>query len=267
MKRHIFIAAIAIMTTLCACEKQEDNIRRFVAEFERAVKLGDTTLVSQMYPDINARDSIVINVNTEKLELKPYDRQGGFLVKIDDTSNMVVTPKGEDTYVITHSHGLIRYPDERLSFAKSVGQYDPDLTDTDNRSRMNNAPFNEYINARVKQANPLKTTGLKIVSSPEFMYESGSGYFIVTNTAPYPVPGADYDMVVKYLIIEQFEGSDHYEDNIMPGRDIDANGSVKFEYMFGARYIAQNVRINYHPTPFTPSGNEYNEFMKLHQQP
>ena len=116
-------------------------------------------------------DSLALTYDVEKIGIEATQTEGQYKVNFGDAT-MLVTMSEDGKITVGETHGLFAYSPERLSFAKSTGQFIDSLDDKTNAERMADEEFSKYLNQKIKDQ---QNNALKVVSVKKGDYVEGLG--------------------------------------------------------------------------------------------
>lgn len=267
MKKLLFAFLPSML--LCACGgtkiSPEDEVRNYGKYFVEKVTAHQLDSLTNTYPDISKADSIVpIKSDTIIVaEIEP----GKYDITLTDGISLRVNRLEDGNISVTESKGLFAYADDKVDIAKKTGMWDSNLSDVSLNERMKDDEFFKHIKKiKTKDVSKILTGGkFNITKLPAYGMDSGNGYFTLTNHSDKPIKGSEYKVLMTH-IDERF-GNSTWQVN---GKDIPANGSIKFTasfhghtmayYFKGIKWLISNDELQKKfSTPYT--GKEYQEYL------
>ncbi len=274
MKRFfVCLSCLLLLGGLYSCSGKGE-LEKFVQEFKTAVDNGDREAMSKMYPALEQGDQLSFDI--DDIDVEKTDRAGVFIARLGDDVDMTIERSQDGTLTITESHGLFTFPKENWDFAKACGQYKAELTDVENRKRMNDTGFRAFLGDRLlADLRSQVTATVKI--SDDAWGSMGKIITTVNNNSDIPLKGGDY--VVKLVISNYMHEYNFYTEEIdvlkadeyqsFSGKDIEPHGSAiyGYEWGFGVAGGDANASVNITMSPETllanyqPKGNEFDQYI------
>lgn len=277
MKKILFFALVGMAVLLVSCDSTEKEVKAFLEQFSTAVQSNDKDELAKLYPGIEVADSMSFGIDMENIMIEPADEENMFKVTLEPGKDFIVQRDEDGTMTITESHGLFAYEESRLDFARKTGQYKDDFTDVTNAKRMADNRFLDQLSETL-------FADVRNNVSAQVMSRQGRDYWeiiysaVVTNNNDFDLGGDDYSV---YLSTTYFD-RDLLRDvpgggKSLTGKPIPAHASVTYslgvdDMESGTEYRVGNINIkSLSPDVikqiYTPTGNEYDDFVKEHGEP
>lgn len=272
-KLHAFCtAAIALALASSCSDGKEKAVRDFATDFATKVQNHQTDSLTAVYPGIEMADSIALDFVADSLSVSPTETEGTYNVTLGNGASIVVRTAEDGTMTVASSKGIFKYPASTIAFAQKVGGIKPGASLTDvqlaevigNLESLSADLFDKYVASR-KYA--VTNGGFRTTKEPMFGMDEGKGYYILKNNSDQPIKADEYE--ITWLDEWMDAAGQTTKRRITPGLDIPANGTanygISFSWHGGPSIKAITMKI---PSKeqffenFTPTGNEYDEFIK-----
>lgn len=118
------------------------KVKDLCVEFGNAYNANDKAAMTRLYPKLDATDYMSFTINEGDIDVSKKD--GAYIAKIGTDKELIV--KGENgVFHIDDSRGIYTFDDKDLDLAKKTGQFKATLTDQQNKSRLNDSGFNNWL--------------------------------------------------------------------------------------------------------------------------
>ncbi len=263
MKKVLSTIAILSLVLFASCDKNKE-VKQFATDFAAAVQSGNKSEITKMYPGAADADSLTFVFDAEKAEIE--ELEGGYKVSLADNQYVIVTKNEADGALsIKESHGVFAYDRGKTDFLKSLGCYDPVLTDKENAERVADTLFvksftekqisNIKKNLRLsRNINEYKPFSVSIINGNDFDIPAGAYNLKAQVCANTDIPPGIY---VKY--------SRNYSDKVIPKNSSVTYTFPGFESDDDYYCYALDVKIDDVEALmklYKPTGNEYNEYLE-----
>ncbi|MBR4552386.1 MAG: hypothetical protein IKO20_01520 [Bacteroidaceae bacterium] len=275
-KELLLIALIAVAAVCTSCGggmSEADQVKEFATGFATKVSQNQVDSIRALYADAAKIDSFAVAFVPDSVSVAETETPGTYKVSLG-TADFTVKRADDGTMSVTGSHGLAAYPADALDFAKKTGQWKDGLSDAEQAVRMADKDFRPYVEASFPKAfaKMLMVKGkLRIVkglNGPAVMAVGTMGANVVS-TCDKPIDGKDYEVVFKGQYIDFAITPTTVRE---PGKNIAPKGSVLITTEFMERLDLQSAYVNIKISNdalfnkyFTPTGNEYDEYLKSKQ--
>ena len=259
----MFATLGCLIAASCGNTSPEEKVKNYGKYFVEKVSAGQLDSLKSSYPDILLADSITqISSDTVTVtETAPgkFDvaLAGGVILKVDHNDDGNITVK--------ESHGLFRFPEQKVDIAKKTGMWVDSLSDVQLLQRIKDDAFFAWL----KKQNKNKTKNiLTVVNSGNGFYEQS--YEHIVNHTSVPIKGSEYRMIRTGYRYDS-SGNDVYGSFTTPGRDIPANGKIKVisnmapdgfgdGVVTGIKWNLSQDQLQLKFAPYT--GKEYEQYLK-----
>lgn len=269
MKKFFLFSLATLMLVSCS---KFGTVKQFVTDFAAAVANGDKDAIIKMYPDAVVADSLLFAFNPETAQIEELD--GGYKVTLADNQYVIVTKNEADGALsIKESHGVFAFDKGKTDLLKALGCFDPALTDKENAERVADTLFVKSFTEKL-----LSNTKKKLrLSTNESDYGPCSSFSVsIINDNDFDIPAGAYNLKAQersnadippgYTIV----GSRNYSDKVIP-----RNSSVTyilpgFEDDMTYYHFFLDVKLDDAETLmklYTPTGNEYKEYLEGKKEP
>lgn len=275
-KELLLIALIAVAAVCTSCGggmSEADQVKEFATGFATKVSQNQVDSIRALYADAAKIDSFAVAFVPDSVSVAETETPGTYKVSLG-TADFIVKRADDGTMSVSGSHGLAAYPADALDFAKKTGQWKDGLSDAEQAVRMADKDFRLYVVASFPKtfAQMLMVKGklrvVKGLNGPAVMAVGTMGANVVS-TCDKPIDGKDYEVVFKGQYIDFAITPTTVRE---PGKNIAPKGSVLITTEFMERLDLQSAYVNIKISNdalfnkyFTPTGNEYDEYLKSKQ--
>ncbi len=266
----MFITVPLAAALLCSCSGNKKEVTDFAADFARKVQSGQVDSLKMVYPQIEDADSIAVTFVADSLRVDDTDKEGVYNVSYGNGVAVTVRMDGDGRMTVLDSRGLFAYPKEKEQFAIKTGALNGDLTDAEKAKRMVIVDLmaeDIYSRYSDKRKNAIVNLGLTITKDIMFMMDEGAGHYTLKNTTDRPIKGSEYTVTWEDSYIGSGIEDTRYRTET--GKDIPANGTVKFPFAFTGHAGSSISKITMKELSneefmagYTPVGNEYEAYVK-----
>lgn len=267
---HIYISLLLVGSLLTSCSHKKKAVEEFATDFAEKVEDNQLEQLEKSYPDIEYADSVAIDFDKKALSVEEGDMDGEFVIDYGDGTSMTVKIDDNDKITVVESTGLFKYPKQKLEFARKTGAIKKSYNDAEMAEAMNN--FDDMVsflyeeNAKTRK-NAIKNLGYTITKNITFAMEEGRGYYTLKNTTDRPISGSEYTVTWTYTYMGcGMVDSSHKTEK---GKDIPANGTVRFNFSFTghedatlSNIVMKQLSQDEFLSTYTPTGDEYKRFME-----
>lgn len=271
-KTRLFITVPLAAALLCSCSGNKKEVTDFAADFARKVQAGQVDSLKMVYPQIEDADSIAVTFVADSLRVDDTDKDGVYNVSYGNGVAVTVRMDGDGRMTVLDSRGLFAYPKEKEQFARKTGALKGDLTDVEKAKRMVIVDLmaeDIYSRYSDKRKNAIVNLGLTITKDIMFMMDEGAAHYTLKNTTDRPIKGSEYTVTWEDSYIGS--GIEDTSYRTETGKDIPANGTVKFPFAFTGHAGSSISKITMKElsnkefmADYTPVGNEYEAYVKEH---
>ena len=272
MRKILFFALVGLAVMLVACDNTEKEVKEFLGQFSEAATSGDKDALAKLYPGIEIADSLSFGVDVENLKIENTDEENVFKVTLEAGKDILVTRNDDGTMTITESHGLFAYDASRLDFARKTGQFKDELTDITNAQRMSDSRFLNELSEKLF-AEVRNNISVQVMSQQGREYWEVIWSAVVTNNNDFDLGGDDYSAYLSCTYFDREMLRDvSANGKTLSGKSIPAHASVTYnlgldDMESGTQYRVSSINIkSLSPDVisriYTPTGNEYEEFVK-----
>lgn len=268
------LCAVVMLATSCGGTSEAEQVKDFALDFATKVSKNQVDSVRAFYADAAKIDSFAVAFAPDSVTVTETETPGTYKVSLG-AADFTVKRSEEGKMSVTESHGLAAYPADALDFAKKTGQWKDGLSDAEQAVRMADKDFRPYVVASFPKtfAQMLMVKGklrvVKGLNGPAVMAVGTMGANVVS-TCDKPIDGSDYEVVFKGQYIDFAITPTTVRE---PGKNIAPKGSVLITTEFMERLDLQSAYVNVKISNdalfnkyFTPTGNEYDEYLKGKQQ-
>lgn len=275
-KGLLLIALIAVAAVCSSCGggmSEADQVKEFATGFATKVSQNQVDSIRALYADAAKIDSFAVVFVPDSVSVAETETPGTYKVSLG-TADFTVKRAEDGTMSVTGSHGLAAYPADALDFAKKTGQWKDGLSDAEQAIRMADKDFRPYVVASFPKAfaKMLMVKGklrvVKWLNGPDMAVVTMGAN--VVSTCDKPIDGSDYEVVFKGQWMNDFVITPTTERE--PGKHIAPRGSVLITTEVLEYDVLQRAYVNIKISNdalfnkyFTPTGNEYDEYLKSKQ--
>lgn len=262
------IASAAITFASCS-DPGEKAMTDFSQTFAHYVNDNRTDSVIAVYPAAELAEEMSIDYNPDSVTVTKTETEGLYHINYGNGTSIIVETRENSLPTVIQSHGLFKYPEEKIKFATATGAIKNDMTDEKlaktmvNVDNMATSLFNDYVASR---KNAVKNMGATITKEIEFMMDEGKGYYTLKNTTDQPISGDEYSITWKHTYMGS--GIEDVTRKIEPGKDIPENGTARIPFSFSGHSYSEIQAITMN-TPsqetffknYKPTGKEYKTYI------
>lgn len=269
-KTGLFLAVPLTAAVLCSCSGKHKEVADFAADFARKAQAGQVDSLKTVYPQIEDADSIAIKFVADSLSVEDTDNEGIYRVNFGGGVTATVRMDENGRMTVADTKGLFAYPKEKVQFAEKTGALKGEMTDAEKAKRMTIVDLmaeDIYEKYSAKRKNAVVNLGFTVTRDIMFMMDTGAGYYTLKNTTDEPVKGSEYTITWEDAYIGM--GGDRTSHRTQTGKDIPANGTVRFPIQFTGHDSSSISKITMKELSneefmaiYTPVGNEYEAFIK-----
>lgn len=275
MRKYVTLAvmALALGFAMTGCsDKRAAAVKSFSDNFAKNAAENNMDSLKACYPAVEMADEVELTYNPDSIAVSGTDAEGVYDVVLGGGVSMVVAVAPDNKITVKETRGLFKYPAPKMKFARATGAVKGSMTDEKLATAMATVDnmatdmFNEYVASR---KNAIKNLGLTVTKDIEFMMDEGKGYYTLKNTTDQPISGDEYSVTWECSYIGV--GGEDVKKQIMPGKDIPANGTVRLDISFNGHY-SETIKAITMNTPsqesffksYAANGNEYADYVKTH---
>ena len=256
----------------CGGENKQQKVESFASRFAGYVNQNEMDSIEAFYPKANF-DSLA-NLPTDEITVKENE-DGTYKVTYSDDQWIEVNVGENGNITVDKSKGVVAFPEDKRELAVSTGMLTDDLNDVKAQKRMSDNDYFEWLKKKSPKNNHIVTvTPGKTVKRYFEEYEGWDARMVitVTNTSDSHISGNDYSITYKSKVWDYSHGSEFPPSYIKRGsvRGIDLGPheseriSLTKDYadnFYGFEIIPEKGKENLFTYKFTPSGNEYQEYL------
>lgn len=248
----------------------KDSVMDLATKCSQFIKSNNVDSIKAIYQGLDSLDVKFANVDGE-ITVQESNTPGEFEVKMG-SATITVKRNEAGQWIIDRSQGLLLFDQNKMAFARKTGQYKDGLPDLELAQRMNDAQFDEWLKERVLNDLKKRITAKSVVNDME------SAVVTVVNNSEINLDGDDYTVKSKlknYWSMYDDEtggyesGYMDYGTKTFSGKPVPAHSSVSYSFnpMFGVKggdvnsHVSLNISADRAMTLYTPSGNEYEEYL------
>ena len=248
----------------------KDSVMDLATKCSQFIKSNNVDSIKAIYQGLDSLDVKFANVDGE-ITVQESNTPGEFVVKMG-SATITVKRNEAGQWIIDRSQGLLLFDQNKMAFARKTGQYKDGLPDLELAQRMNDAQFDEWLKERVLNDLKKRITAKSVVNDME------SAVVTVVNNSEINLDGDDYTVKSKlknYWSMYDDEtggyesGYMDYGTKTFSGKPVPAHSSVSYSFnpMFGVKggdvnsHVSLNISADRAMTLYTPSGNEYEEYL------
>lgn len=248
----------------------KDSVMDLATKCSQFIKSNNVDSIKAIYQGLDSLDVKFANVDGE-ITVQESNTPGEFEVKMG-SATITVKRNEAGQWIIDRSQGLLLFDQNKMAFARKTGQYKDGLPDLELAQRMNDAQFDEWLKERVLNDLKKRITAKSVVNDME------SAVVTVVNNSEINLDGDDYTVKSKlknYWSMYDDEtggyesGYMDYGTKTFSGKPVPAHSSVSYSFnpMFGVKggdvnsHVLLNISADRAMTLYTPSGNEYEEYL------
>ena len=248
----------------------KDSVMDLATKCSQFIKSNNVDSIKAIYQGLDSLDVKFANVDGE-ITVQESNTPGEFEVKMG-SATITVKRNEAGQWIIDRSQGLLLFDQNKMAFARKTGQYKDGLPDLELAQRMNDAQFDEWLKERVLNDLKKRITAKSVVNDME------SAVVTVVNNSEINLDGDDYTVKSKlknYWSMYDDEtggyesGYMDYGTKTFSGKPVPAHSSVSYSFnpMFGVKggdvnsHVSLNISAERAMTLYTPSGNEYEEYL------
>lgn len=231
-----------------------------------------------MYPDAAKFDSINVNFVADSIKVEESGKEAKFFVCLGNGVDITVEKGNDGQMKVISSHGLLKFDDGTMEFAKKTGQWKDGITDNELSMRMNDKDFEKSLIENFEKDFPKSISIVHNVPNSNPDASEIQSIYVVKNNLPIQIDGSDYEVSIPF-----FEESFMFDPNpkrwkeTRKGKTISPNGSVTYgEYIVTERgsFSRSGPVFDGHTIVlklkgkdlfnkyFLATGNEYEDYLK-----
>jgi len=270
--KYLLLGMIAVMASCVG--GGNDEVKNFAIDFATKISKNQVDSIRAFYPDAEKMDSFALSYSPDSIKVEETDQPNLFKVTFSNTANMMVECSEDGKMVIKKSDGLYAIDPARLDFALKTGWIANGMTDAEMAERLQDNEFESTLQAKfvkdIKSKLKAKITGTwgdDIIDGD--MWVSAKGAVItVYNNSEVEIPGNAYSVTYRKWY---WGAKNQIQSESVAGITIPAGGKAVLKTsrlgptMEDDHDVLLNIRegalTGLFMESFTPTGNEYQEYL------
>lgn len=263
------------MAMITACSgATKKQVKDFALKVGSNLEAGRLDSVKAAYPAIDDADSIAFTLIPDSIVVTDGDADTLYNVSFGGGVNAVVAVADDGAMSVVSTSGLFAYPASSLDFARRVGALKNPVTDAQLAQIMTNVEdlaAGLYGDYKKQRAGAIRNLGFTSTREMRFNMEGGEGYYTLKNTSDKPIKGSEYTIQVRSSSLYPGMMNPQTKYSSRPGQDLAPGASTRIKVYYNMHFHETVTGVKMKDLSaaefmavYTPSGNEYAEYMKSH---
>ena len=277
MKKQLLMFVAGILLVACSGNKELETVKQFANDFATKVSNNLVDSIRAMYPDAALCDSFALSFSVDAVDVQETETPGTYKITLGNDVNFMVCHNEDGELNVSDSHGLFAYPTEVMAWAKVMGIWEKDLSDSQLAERLCDNGFKEYLAEKVlsdlKQS--IEAKDIEYTWIQDFGYTVLDKIFVVLkNNSDYNLNKEEYSIKGEYwdgsrqsitINTEDIKAHENRRLRILlqeyPDIEKSSVTSGQYKATLNSEVILNITEEDAIKRFYKPTGNEYKEYI------